>query len=164
MRTVPYDRIAAVLYAHIWAFGRNPVFYDFADIGGDCTNFASQCIYAGSGVMNFSQTLGWYYLDANRRSPSWTGVEFLYEFLTQNTGVGPFGVNAPMEAAEPGDVLQLYNGVRHYHTPVIVSVRYPITPDTILVAAHSMDSDNRPLSTYDYEGVRFIHIMGVRRP
>ena len=44
----PYDRRAAVEYAHKWAFGRNPEFYDFSEIGGDCTNFASQCLYAGA--------------------------------------------------------------------------------------------------------------------
>ena len=38
----PYDRAAAVLYAHQWAYGRNPAFYDYENLGGDCTNFASQ--------------------------------------------------------------------------------------------------------------------------
>ena len=41
---LPYDRAAAVRYAHIWAYGRNPRYYDYESIGGDCTNFASQCI------------------------------------------------------------------------------------------------------------------------
>ena len=43
-----YNRAAAVLYAHKWAYGRNPRFYDYENLGGDCTNFASQCIYAAS--------------------------------------------------------------------------------------------------------------------
>ena len=47
-----YDRKAAVLYAHAWAYGRNPAFYDYEQVGGDCTNFASQCIFAGCGIMN----------------------------------------------------------------------------------------------------------------
>ena len=66
----PYDRAKAVAYAHEWAYGRNPRFYDFSNIGGDCTNFASQCLYAGSGVMNYSPTNGWYYINLNSRSPS----------------------------------------------------------------------------------------------
>ena len=53
LRLVPYNRLAAVQYAHKWAYGRNPAFYDYEQIGGDCTNFASQCVYAGSGIMNF---------------------------------------------------------------------------------------------------------------
>ena len=38
----PYNRELAVAYAHRWAYGRNPEFFDFQGIGGDCTNFASQ--------------------------------------------------------------------------------------------------------------------------
>ena len=57
-----YDRNAVVLYAHQWAYGRNPAFYDYEHLGGDCTNFASQCVFAGSGVMNFTPTFGWYYI------------------------------------------------------------------------------------------------------
>ena len=53
-RIIPYDRRAAIRYAHRWAFGRNPRYYDYENIGGDCTNFASQCLYAGTGVMNFT--------------------------------------------------------------------------------------------------------------
>ena len=36
-----YDRAAAVAYAHRWAFRRNPAYYDYEKIGGDCTNYAS---------------------------------------------------------------------------------------------------------------------------
>ena len=70
-------RTAAARSARRWAYGRNPAFYDYEHIGGDCTNFASQCVYAGSGVMNFTKDLGWYYINANNKAPAWTGVEFL---------------------------------------------------------------------------------------
>ena len=76
-----YDRNAAVRYARRWAYGRNPAFYDYEHIGGDCTNFASQCVYAGSGVMNYTKDLGWYYIDANNKAPAWTGVEYFYNFM-----------------------------------------------------------------------------------
>ena len=82
---LPYDRAAAVRYAHIWAYGRNPRYYDYEGIGGDCTNFASQCIYAGAGVMNYTPTFGWYYINANDKAPAWTGVEYLYNLLTRRT-------------------------------------------------------------------------------
>ena len=74
LRLVPYNRLAAVQYAHKWAYGRNPAFYDYEQIGGDCTNFASQCVYAGSGIMNFEKDFGWYYIDPNNKAPAWTGV------------------------------------------------------------------------------------------
>ncbi len=58
---LPYNRVAAVLYAHTWAYRRNPKFYDYSEIGGDCTNFASQCLWAGGGLMDYTPELGWYY-------------------------------------------------------------------------------------------------------
>ncbi len=164
MPVLPYDRTAAVAYAHRWAFGRNPRYYDYSELGGDCTSFTSQCIYAGAGVMNYTPVTGWYYSNANNKSPSWTGVPYLYNFITGNGGAGPFATKVPMEGLLPGDFLQLGDGTgRFYHSPFIVAVGSPASPDNILVAAHTYDSDNRPLSTYTYRAVRFLHILGVRR-
>ena len=70
MELLPYRREAAEAYARYWAYGRNPDFYDYEAIGGDCTNFASQCIYAGTGVMNFTPTYGWYYISADDKAPA----------------------------------------------------------------------------------------------
>lgn len=158
-----YDRDAAVTYAHTWAYRRNPIYYDFSSIGGDCTNFASQCIYAGAGVMNFTPTYGWYYRSAGDRTPSWTGVQYLYDFLTRNLGPGPFASEVSLRQLEPGDVVQLAftRTDRYEHTPVVVRVDSP-TLAGILVAAHSNDADFRPLSTYSISRLRCLHIEGVR--
>ena len=164
MRFALYDRRAAVLYAHRWAYGRNPRFYNFDELGGDCTNFASQCIYAGAGVMNPTPTYGWYYYDLHHRAPAWTGVIYLYQFLTENRGIGPYADEVPLEQVEPGDVIQLRLTGRRvfHHSPVVVSRGNPATLRNTLVAAHSIDSDNRPLSTYAIEEMRCLHILGVR--
>ncbi len=160
MDILNYDRAAAVAYARKWAFGRNPKFYDFSKIGGDCTNFASQCIYAGAGVMNFTPTFGWYYKSVNDRTPSWTGVEYLYNFLTANDGAGPFAEEVSLDKLEIGDVVQLGKATGDfYHSPVVVGFRR----GQILIAAHFYDAYNRPLSSYSYEKVRGIHILGVRK-
>ena len=166
LRLLPYDRDAAVAYAHKWAYGRNPAFYDYEKIGGDCTNFASQCIYAGSGIMNFTPTFGWYYIDANRKAPAWTGVQYLYQFLTRKTpSVGPEAQETDLGMLLPGDIVQLsFSGEGFQHSPVVVSVGSPATPENLLLAAHSYDADNRPLSTYTYQNARYLHITGVRRP
>ncbi|QNL45581.1 amidase domain-containing protein [Oscillibacter hominis] len=166
MELVPYDRRAAVAYAHQWAFGRNPAFYNYDEIGGDCTNFASQCLYAGSSVMNFLPTYGWYYIDANQKSPSWTGVPFLFQFLTRKeASIGPVAEVASLEQMMPGDLVQLrFSGEKFQHTPVVVYADQPRTLGDIWVAAHSYDADNRPLNTYEFEEIRFLHITGVRRP
>lgn len=158
MREIAYDRAAAVAYARKWALLRNPAFYDFEKIGGDCTNFASQSIFAGARVMNFKEVLGWYYRSINDRSPSWTGVEYLYNFLIGNRSVGPFAREVPQNEARPGDIVQLGTHTGgFYHSPVITA----ITP-TILVAAHTFDALDRPLASYSYEVARFLHIDGVR--
>lgn len=86
MRIKDYDRDKAIEYATKWAYSRNPAYYNFDPVGGDCTNFISQCIYAGSGVMNYAKD-GWYYRNGNDKSPSWSGVEFLHKFITNNKGV-----------------------------------------------------------------------------
>ena len=162
---LPYDRAAAARYAHIWAYGRNPRYYDYENIGGDCTNFASQCIYAGAGVMNYTPTFGWYYISANDKAPAWTGVEYLYNFLTRRTpSVGPFAGEVPPERIQPGDIVQLsFDGVGWQHSPVVVAADRPRSYAEILVAAHSFDADNRSLSTYEFVRARFLHIGGVYR-
>lgn len=161
---IPYNREEAVAYAHRWAFGRNPAYYDYEDLGGDCTNYASQCLYAGTGVMNFTPTFGWYYINANQKAPAWTGVEFFRNFLVRSEkNVGPFGIESQLSEMEPGDFVQLDSGKgRFSHTPIIVSIgRRPNFWNT-LVAAHSGDSDYRPLATFQFEDIRFLHILGAR--
>ena len=158
MRDIPYDRNIAVAYARRWAQNRNPAYYDFENIGGDCTNFASQCIYAGARVMNHTPTMGWYYISVSSRTPSWTGVKYLYDFLINNRSVGPYAREVSQDEVMPGDIVQLGNndGI-YYHSPIITTV----TP-SILVAAHSYDALDKPLSSYIYNKARYIHIIGVR--
>jgi len=163
----PYNRIAAVSYAHRWAYDRNPWFYDYEQIGGDCTNFASQCLYAGTGVMNYTPDFGWYYRNANDKSPSWTGVSYFYNFLTQkNIRTGPFAVETNEFQIYPGDFVQAeLNGDGAFdHTLVVVERGEGDSFDDILVAAHSQDADFRPLSSYPYTGIRFLHVLGAWLP
>lgn len=160
MREVPYQRTDAVNYAEKWALKRNSTYLDFEKLGGDCTNFTSQCIYAGSRVMNPKPVYGWYYYNSSKRSPSWTGVSYLYQFLVNNHGIGPYAVETDRSKMEPGDIVQLGTAAGHfYHSPFIVKV----TPQEIYVAAHSYDAYMRPLSSYVYDQARFLHILGVRK-
>lgn len=155
----PYLRERAVAYAKKYAFGQNPIFGNFRGIGGNCTNFVSQCIYAGSCVMNYTPTFGWYYVSLDDRSPSWTGVEYFYDFMTANTDVGPFGTEASLDELETGDVIQLgSNQDGFYHTLLVVGFE----GEDPLVAAQTDDAFARPLSTYSYDFSRFIKILGVR--
>ena len=108
--------------------------------------------------MNFTAVFGWYYRSSYDRTASWTGVEYLYQFLVNNRGLGPYARLVLQAKAEPGDIVQFgTESGGFYHAPVIISVT-----STIMVAAHSDDALDRPLSSYDYEIARFLHIEGVR--
>lgn len=154
-----YSRTRAVEYAKRWALDRNPLFENYAGIGGDCTNFVSQSIYAGSCVMNYTPTFGWYYISPNDRAAAWTGVKFFYNFITSNASEGPFAREVGEGELQPGDVIQLGNADgEYYHTLIVTG----FDENGYLVSAHSMDSLDRPLSTYVYDRARFLHIEGVR--
>jgi hypothetical protein len=160
---IQYNRPAAVAYAHRWAYSRNPAYYNYDKLGGDCTNFVSQCVFAGARVMNYTHTYGWYYLSANNKSPSWSGVEFLYDFLVRGRGgPGPAARETPVSGMAPGDVIQLlFDGKVFQHSLLVVETGPAPAEDTILVATHSDDQDNKPLSTYQYQRARFLHIQYV---
>ena len=157
--TKPYIRENALMYARKYAFSQNPVFGNFRGIGGNCTNFVSQCIYAGTCKMNYKETFGWYYISMEQRAPAWTGVEFFYNFITTNADVGPYGREAKPDEMEIGDVIQLgRNGEGFYHTLLIVGFE----EDDPLVAAQTDNAFARALSTYEYDYSRYIKILGVR--
>ncbi|MDD3839963.1 MAG: amidase domain-containing protein [Clostridia bacterium] len=159
-----YDRASAIEYSHRWALKRNPEYYDFSNIGGDCTNFISQCIYAGSRVMNYKTDLGWYYINANNRSPSWTGVKFLYNFLLRNTSdSGPVGTSVPIQNIAPGDIIQLaFNQNAEFsHSLFVVQSGTPPSFNNILINTHTIDRQYYPLSNYRWNKIRFIKISGV---
>ena len=161
MKEKKYNRKKVIQYAEKWAYDRNPKYYNFDKIGGDCTNFISQCIYAGCNVMNYKKTTGWYYKNTNDKSPSWTGVEYLYKFLVNNKGVGPQGNDANEENIEIGDIAQLsFDGNVYGHSLVIVN-KEGNDLDKIFIASHTFNSYNRKISSYKFEKIRFIHINKI---
>ena len=154
-----YNRELAKQYAKTWAFSRNPKYYAFDTVGGDCTSFISQCIYAGNKIMNYTPITGWYYIDSTKRSPSWSSVEYLYKFLTTNNSTGPFAREATKNEMDIGDVIQLGNFEKFYHSLLVVSK----SSNNIYVAAHNFDAYMRELNSYVYEKIRFLHIEGIRK-
>ena len=154
----PYRRDLAIAYAERWALGRNSAYYDFSALGGDCTNFVSQCVFAGSGVMNPTPETGWYYYGLQSRSASWSGVEFFADFMLRNRGIGPYAVIVPLSAAQPGDVIQLGIEQRFYHSLLLLGK----SKDEFFIAAHSQDALWRELSTYSFGRLRCLHFPAVR--
>ena len=152
-----YDRYSAVNYALKYAIIPNPKFYNFENIGGDCTNFISQCVYAGSGIMNYNYTNGWYYISTNNRSPSWTSVNHFQKFTLNNLSNGPFGIEISQNNVEIGDIIQLKQGNVYNHSLIITK----IDNSKIYISTHSTNEVNRPLSSYNYNEIKFIKILGV---
>ena len=162
--TKRYNRENAVAYAKRWALLRNPLFTDYTRLGGNCTNFVSQAILAGSCAMDYSSPFGWYYVADGDRAPAWTGVEFFYNFLVgaggyppTNQRQGPFGREVLASQTEIGDVVQLARSGDFYHTLIITGY----APRDILVSAQSDDALDRRLSSYNFGSLRFIHVDGV---
>ena len=163
---IPYDRGRAVEYARRWALERNPIFEDYTGIGGDCTNFVSQAIFAGTCVQNYTPEYGWYFISPEQRAPAWTSVEYFYDFMTGaadfsavNGGTGPFGFPITLDRVRPGDVIQLADEAGDFYHTLIVSA---VDGGEIYICAHSDDALDRPLSSYNNASERAIMIAGAR--
>lgn len=81
-----YDRYKAASYAATWAYRNNPAFIYYDKV--DCTNFASQAVYAGgwkgaSGLRTSPHA--WYYNGGNH-SLTWSVAAKFYEFAQKYSG------------------------------------------------------------------------------
>ena len=159
MNTRLYDRNSALAYAKKWALARNPKYYNFDPVGGDCTNFVSQCLFAGSKKMNY---YGWHYNNGYDKSPFWSGVEFLYNFLIKNNGYGPRGIVTTSDIIKFGDIAQLsFDGNHFEHNLFIVDVGTDNSLNNISVATHTFDTFGKAISDYNFAKIRFVHIKDV---
>lgn len=157
-----YDRKQAIMYAQDYANKRNPQYYDYTNEGGNCTNFVSQCLYAGAPVMNYEQN-GWYYISPAKTSISWANVEPLYNFLTTNKSLGVFASQSSLSMCEEGDVIQLKfkNKPIFSHCLMVTKVKAH-NNNGIYVCANTRDVLNVPLSFYSFEKFRVLHILGFK--
>jgi hypothetical protein len=161
MKTLFYDREAARGYALKYALTPNTRYYYYGGIGGDCTNFCSQCVFAGAPVQNYTPTFGWYYTNGNNKAPAWTGVNEFYRFLTTNQGVGPYGKEVARAEIRVGDIVQLsFDGVKFTHGTVVVDIK----GGEIYICCHSAERANFALSGFrNVKKVRYLHIEGYRK-
>ena len=159
LEVIRLDATAAVRYAEIWAFGRNPTYADFDGMGGDCTNFISQCIHAAGAPMNLTRDVGWYYRSLNDRAAAWTGVAFFYRFIVGNRGVGPFGQEIGIGETQVGDVIQLGDETGFYHSLLVTD----LIDGQPYVSAHTSDVFDRPLYSYIFDRIRVIAVRYARR-
>ena len=160
-----FSREDTVLYAKKWWNKRNPSFYNFDAMGGDCTNFVSQCLYYGGISMNTKQ-YGWFYYSLNHRSPSWSGVDEFFNFATSNiSNSGVVAKLSNINDVEIADVVQLkLNGEEEFHhtliiTDIVTSGKTEVELNDILIACHTYDAFMKPLGEYNISDIRFLKIM-----
>ena len=142
-------------YAFRWAYEYNPNYYNFTYLGGDCTNFISQCLFAGGFKMDYTP-YGWYYNFVNDRVPSWTGVNEFWSYAINNDkSVGVKLKQVNLDNVELCSVIQLFNGDRFYHSLLVTSIDNGI----IKVTAHDNNVKNVPLKYYNYKDIRIGNIV-----
>ncbi len=164
-KIISYNRTRAVSYAVKHAYQRDLNFFDFTEFGGNCTAYVSQCLFYANKIMNPEKIFGWYYYSSFKRSPSWSGVEFFYNFLINNKTLGPFANLVELHKVELGDVIQLkFDGFESFtHTLIVTKInmqKSPLTPDDVFVSSNTYDVLNKKLSDYDYQNIRVLKIKG----
>lgn len=119
-----YDRVRAQRYADLWWNSANPAFVKFED---DCTNFASQCLYAAGMRMHRTdndRTTGWWY-DAGGEekkvnwSYSWSTSYALYLYLVNTAGATQ--ISDPQELNIGDLVFYDWDGSGHFHHTTVVT-------------------------------------------
>lgn len=135
---------------------------NFNKLGGDCTNFASQVVFAGGAPMNKFSKLKWYYFGYDDRSPSWTGVNQFYDYMINNIYRGPVGEISDVEDVDVGDIVQLdlYGEGYYSHTLIIDGFLDSYKERIPTLSSHSIDRFNEPLIFIDYYEARYIKLLG----
>lgn len=128
-----YDYKKAVAYARKYALDYNKNYKSFADMGGDCTNFISQCLKAG----NLKENILW-----KPYTYSWIRVNYLYNYLIDNTLA--IDITNTKEFP-PGSMLQFFNNEENaYAHSVLITQALP--NGDYLYCCHSYDKLDYPLS------------------
>ncbi|MCF8563888.1 amidase domain-containing protein [Alicyclobacillus tolerans] len=118
-----YDRVKALRYAELWWNAANP---DFVKLEDDCTNFISQCLFAGNLPMTGQGHRGtgwWYQFDASLKSEnwsySWTTSQALYLHLLAKAGA--VRVDSAQDLKIGDVVFYDWDGSGKYHHTTIVT-------------------------------------------
>lgn len=154
------DREKMAKYIETYAMSRNNAWVDISAYGGDCQNFASQVLYEGGAPMTISGDYHWYFNSLEDRSPAWTGVDFMYDFIRLNRGQGPQGIETnTWRQLDIGDMILIdwtYDGVLDHTTTVNHSGKQA------RVSGHTRDNYNERIS--DLGGLKFyIHVKGYQK-
>jgi hypothetical protein len=119
----PYDRVRGLRYSELWWNGWNP---SFAKLSDDCTNFISQCLFAGQCPMvgGTDRANGWWYKvnsteTLEQWSYSWTTAQALYVHLTTTWGAKV--LSSPRELKIGDIIFYDWTGSGNVHHSAFVS-------------------------------------------
>ena len=142
-----YNRGTASAYWDQYTYTPNSSYYDYTNVGGDCTNFVSQGLKAGGmptrGTVGYADYKNWYYngKDVPFRSKSWTAADMFRKYWANNSSGTGYqqayqyklmtirnaynNFNTVFSTITIGDVVQLtpING-ESYHSMGIVALVY----------------------------------------
>lgn len=132
-RSLLYNPFEAVKYARKHALIYNKDYRSFSDLGGDCTNYVSQCIHHGG--INLTNLWKPY-------SNAWVRVIELYNFLI-NKSYGKVILNK--ELYKIGSIIQFLSNKKGFysHSGIITEV---LANGDYLYCCHSYDKLDFPLS------------------
>lgn len=166
-REVRYRREDAVAYADRWWKDGNPEFETF-DV--DCTNYVSQCLFAGGAPINYTgkRETGWWYKGYQGKqewwSFSWAVSDSLQRYLS---GSRSSGLRAEvMERPEQlmlGDIIQYdWDGNGHYQHSTIVTAfdagGMPLVNARTVSSRHRFWDYQDSYAWTDKTAYRFFHI------
>lgn len=166
-----YNRMDAVKYALTYALHPNPYYRYFlveGNLGGDCSNFISQCLYAGGAPMDFGSPRPWWYKKgpggmSDTWSISWAVAHSLYWCLKVRNELnipGLQGEEVPDAGLlQLGDVIQYenYNGMI-YHSGIVTSFSYEGGKKEPLISHHTYNAINVPYTEHSAKKIHFMRI------
>lgn len=141
-----YNASSAVSYALKWALSRNPNYKNYDP--NDCTNFVSQCVYAG-GIPGSST---WY-----SRSTAWINVINFYNYM-RKTGY-TFGGDYS-SGSRLGDVIQFYNSSKNTwsHAGIITGTTHG---HGWAYSAHSINRKNHAIY-FEYPSATYTKLRYIK--
>lgn len=164
-----YSRDNAVAYALKYGLAPNPKYKYFGihgELGGDCTNFVSQCLNVGGASMVYDEKLPWWYSAAgavdntsHTWSISWSTANSLYWFIKRRGEMNVRGLSGievgDIKALELGDLIfyENFKGVINHSS--IITDFYEGFP---LITQHSVEAVNISYIKKNKSKMHFIKI------
>lgn len=165
IRAPRYSRVDAVGYATKYALKPNPnyKYFSLTNTGGDCSNFLSQCLRAGGGIMSSD----WWYRHSSHPNTNydtwalaWAVAHSLYWCLKVNAGTNTSSIKGievnNVNLLELGDLIFYEDsGGKIFHSAIVTY----ISNYEVLISQHSYEALNISyLKTWSAKKTHFVKI------